>query len=612
MSNTQFPSRFGKYILLDKLASGGMAEVYRAKVTGVESFQRLCAIKCMLPTLVEDPQFVTMFIDEAKIAAQLNHANIVQIYELGRLNDRLYIAMELISGRNLRDVIKRANKSNMPIPVGFAAYVVAKAAEGLDFAHRKTGVDGKPLNLVHRDVSPQNILVSYDGEVKVVDFGIAKAELRATETRAGVLKGKFAYMAPEQVVGENIDRRADIFALGSVLYEILTGAKLFTGESDFSVLEKVRNAEKPDFKSVIQTSTPELENVLARALAKNPNDRFAFASDVAEALTPLLIDNRSLFGAKQAAQFMQTLYVDEIEFLAEQNRKFMQIGEEDCIDSSTQKRQPRVSEVFETAFAKTGTANLSALGAGNESTGWTGAGTQSGVVNDDAGATQLYEQAGPPPTPMGHNPSHSGSKSVSRRVTIHPQMMEHVASAPSLVVERPQKSNRDLFVGFVIAIIVILGAVIALVIVRRPPDPVVKVIEPQIVPAPLTVTSAAATTPSQAEQNTLTTSNNPPTSRQDPKEEEVHPTKGRTKTSDGNAKYGFISVKKPSSGQAKVCIDGRDCSYAPIYKKKLKVGKHELTIIPEADNTPGKAKKLSIEVHASDTENAAAVYDADF
>ena len=172
--------------------------------------------------------FLAQVVDvhDVRVAELRRHANVVQIYELGRMDKQLFIAMELIEGRDLRHLIRRIHASGAKVPVGFAAYVISKAAEGLDFAHRKHGVDGRPLNLVHRDVSPQNILVSYDGEVKVVDFGIAKAEVRDTQTRAGVLKGKFAYMAPEQAQGLPVDHRADIFAVGVILHEALVGQML--------------------------------------------------------------------------------------------------------------------------------------------------------------------------------------------------------------------------------------------------------------------------------------------------------------------------------------------------------------------------------------------------
>ncbi|HET6345833.1 MAG TPA: serine/threonine-protein kinase, partial [Myxococcota bacterium] len=328
---SQFPAKFGKYILLDRLNAGGMAEVFRAKVTGVEGFERLLAIKCMLPQLLADEHFKSMFQDEARLAVQLKHANIVQIEELGQLGERLYIAMELVNGRDLRHILRTAKSNLTPIPPSFAAYVIAKAAEGLDFAHRKAAVDGQPLNLVHRDVSPQNILVSYDGEVKVVDFGIAKADARSTETQAGVLKGKFAYMAPEQVAGVAIDRRADIFALGSVLFEVVTGQRLFSGDTDLAVLEKVRNARLPDFASILPPGSEDLAHVLTRALARDPDERYAHASEMAEDLEHLLIEDRSIFGSKRAAQVMQTLYADDVTALKDSERRYRAVTAESCV-----------------------------------------------------------------------------------------------------------------------------------------------------------------------------------------------------------------------------------------------------------------------------------------
>lgn len=349
---SRFPTRFGKYILLDRINSGGMAEVYCAKVTGVEEFQRLVAIKCMLPALMKDEQFLTMFVDEAKLSAQLAHANICQIYELGNHGEQLYIAMELIEGRDLRNIVRMSKAKGIPIPRGFASYVISKAAEGLDYAHNKTGHDGSPLNLVHRDVSPQNILVSYDGAVKVVDFGIAKAEDRGTETRAGVLKGKFSYMAPEQVMGEPMDGRADIFALGSVLYEILTKQKLFTGNSDLSILEKVRSAQVPAFDEALPDVPEELLDILRKSLSKSPADRFASAGAMAEALEPLLIEERTIFGPNRAKAFMHELYGAEIAAIPERNREYSQVSDADCVEDSQRKvALSSATQVFESAFS---------------------------------------------------------------------------------------------------------------------------------------------------------------------------------------------------------------------------------------------------------------------
>lgn len=307
----QFPRRFGRYILLDKVNAGGMAEVFRAKVSGTDNFQRLVAIKCMLPSLADDEEFATMFVDEARLAAQLNHGSIVQIYELGRHDKRLYIAMELVHGHDLRGTTKRARKMGKRLGVGFVAYILSKAAEALDYAHNKLSLEGTPLNLVHRDVSPQNILVSYDGQVKVVDFGIAKAEHRATETRAGTLKGKFAYMAPEQVLGERTDRRADIFALGSVLYEAATGRPLFHGETDLAILERVKSADLPDLEEHLAHAPAQLCKVIRRACARKPEDRYQNALDFADDLAPVLISRGNLFGPKNARTTMRVLYADE-------------------------------------------------------------------------------------------------------------------------------------------------------------------------------------------------------------------------------------------------------------------------------------------------------------
>ncbi|SVC83308.1 uncharacterized protein METZ01_LOCUS336162, partial [marine metagenome] len=303
MSATVFPARFGKYILLDRIASGGMAEVFRAKIVGTERFQRLVAIKCMLKNLVEDEHFTTMFIDEAKMAAQLNHANIAHVLELGNNEGQLYIAMDLINGHDLRHVMRTSKKRKTRLPFPLIAYLASKAAEGLSYVHRKGGFDGKPLNLVHRDVSPQNILLSYDGEVKVVDFGIAKAEQRATETQAGIIKGKFSYMAPEQVRGLSLDARSDVFALGLVLIELLMGEKLYTGKSDIAILEMARNPIIPVLNDVVPDAPKQFQVVLSRALALQRDDRYQDALDMAEDLQGLMIDGQSIYGARNAAIF---------------------------------------------------------------------------------------------------------------------------------------------------------------------------------------------------------------------------------------------------------------------------------------------------------------------
>ena len=282
------PIPFGKYLLLERINVGGMAEVFMAKAFGDEGFQRLLAIKKILPTMVEDEEFITMFLDEARISVQLNHPNIVQIHELGKQDENFYIAMDYVAGKDLRTILERYRRRHEIMPTAQAAFLATRMAEGLDYAHKRKDARGMDLNIVHRDVSPQNILVSFNGDVKIIDFGIAKAANRAQKTQAGILKGKFGYMSPEQVRGLPIDRRSDIFALGVVLFEMLTGEKLFVGESDFSTLEKVRNAEVPSPREMNSAIPPALEKIVYKSLAREVEDRYQWPGELAEDLKRIL------------------------------------------------------------------------------------------------------------------------------------------------------------------------------------------------------------------------------------------------------------------------------------------------------------------------------------
>lgn len=305
------PIPFGKYLLLDRVNIGGMAEVWRAKTFGAGGFERLVAIKRILPNIAEDEEFISMFIDEAKITVQLSHANIAQIYELSHLANSYFISMEYVSGKDMRALFDRCRKRGEPAPIPLVCYVVAKCCEGLDYAHRAKDRQGHDMNIVHRDVSPQNVLVSYEGEVKVIDFGIAKAAGKATKTQAGILKGKFGYMSPEQIRGLPLDRRSDIFAIGVCLYEMLTGERLFVGDSDFSVLEKVRKVEVLP-PSHFNRKIPEaLEQIVMRALAKDIDDRFQYASELAMELQGFMYGTGARFGQRELSQFMKATFAED-------------------------------------------------------------------------------------------------------------------------------------------------------------------------------------------------------------------------------------------------------------------------------------------------------------
>src|SRR5215831_10941104 len=295
-----------------------MAEVFKAKAFGVEGFERLLAVKRILPNIAEDKEFIEMFIDEAKIAVQLNHANIAQIFDLGKVEDSFFIALEFVHGKDLRSIFDRGRQVGQIMPIAQACFVIMKVCEGLDYAHNKRDASGRELNLVHRDVSPQNVLVSYEGEIKLIDFGIAKAAGKASKTQAGILKGKFGYMSPEQVRGLPIDRRSDIFSVGIVLYELLTGERLFVGESDFSTLEKVRNVEILPPSTYNRKIPDELERIVLKTLAKDVEDRYQNAIDLHDDLQAFMYTAGEFYSRKDLAAWMKKTFATEIE---EETRK---------------------------------------------------------------------------------------------------------------------------------------------------------------------------------------------------------------------------------------------------------------------------------------------------
>jgi serine/threonine protein kinase len=290
-----------------------MAEVFKAKSFGVEGFEKIIAIKRILPSMAEDGDFIEMFIDEAKIAGQLSHANICQIFELGKIGDSHFIAMEWIWGKDLLQISNRFRKLKQTMPIPLACYVAAKVCEGLDYAHRKRDAQGRPLQIIHRDVSPQNVLVSYEGEVKLIDFGIAKAAVRSSRTQHGILKGKFGYMSPEQVRGLPLDRRSDLFAIGTLLWECLAGERLFAGDSDFATLEKVRAGQAIPPSRKNPNVPPELDRIVLKALATEVADRYQWANAIQDDLQQVLVRFEPVFTAKQLSAWIKDAFAADLE-----------------------------------------------------------------------------------------------------------------------------------------------------------------------------------------------------------------------------------------------------------------------------------------------------------
>ncbi len=273
-------TKFGKYTLLKNINTGGMAEILLAIHVGVEGFEKLTAIKRILPHLSQNQEFVSMFIGEAKLAAQLTHQNIVHIYDFGRIEESYYIAMEYVRGKNIRELLQQCRYKGVGINIPLALDIIGAVCRGLDYAHRKCGLNSEPLNIVHRDINPQNIIISYEGEVKLVDFGIAKAAMHSQETKVGVLKGKVSYMSPEQISGQPLDNRSDIFSLGIVLYELVTGCRLFKGNSEVDTMLKVKQAQIPPPQKINPKVTRKLERVILKALAKDRAERYQSAAEL--------------------------------------------------------------------------------------------------------------------------------------------------------------------------------------------------------------------------------------------------------------------------------------------------------------------------------------------
>ncbi len=301
---------FGPYHLLERVATGGMAEVFRAKRTGVEGFEKVVALKRILPHLSDNKEFVDMFVDEAKMVAGLTHPNIVQIYDLGKIDSTYFIAMEYIHGRDLRTILRRAKDKGIGVPLELCVLITARVAAALDYAHRKKDEAGRPFRIVHRDVSPQNILTSFEGEVKLTDFGIAKATSKATSTDRGALRGKLLYMSPEQAMGKPMDRRADVFSLGVCFYEMLTDRKVFMGTSEKGILDLVRECRvSPPSQLNSRVSEP-IEKIAMKALDREPEHRYQDAGE-------MLSDLEGALGLRQAptalelSRFMEVLFESE-------------------------------------------------------------------------------------------------------------------------------------------------------------------------------------------------------------------------------------------------------------------------------------------------------------
>jgi serine/threonine-protein kinase len=298
------PSQFGRYTLLERLAVGGMAEVFRAKISSSHGFEKVLVIKRILPHLAADATFVSMFIDEAKLTAQLTHPKIVQILDFGDVAGQYFIALEYVDGSDALGLLRTSAQRRLYIPRHLAVFIISEVLEALDYAHNARDMEGKSMHIVHRDISPSNIFLSKRGDVKLGDFGIAHAQRRESKTQAGTLKGKYGYMSPEQVVGQQVDGRSDLFAVGVVLAEMLMGRRLFTAANDLDVLLMVRDARIERLAKYCRDLSPALDRIVRRALQKDPRERFPTAAAFRDALADYLYETGQRVGPPDLRAFL--------------------------------------------------------------------------------------------------------------------------------------------------------------------------------------------------------------------------------------------------------------------------------------------------------------------
>ncbi len=325
-----------KYRVIRKLDSGGMAEVFLGEAESLEGFKKRVAIKRVLPHLAENQKFLAMFLDEARLSLRFNHANVVQTFDIGRSGKTYFVVMEYVDGTNLKRVLEDLRIGGHKLPVELAVFVAVEICRGLAYAHGFTDQSGKPLEIVHRDVSPPNILLSKQGEVKIVDFGLAKATSQLETTDPGVVKGKFAYLSPEAAHAKPVDRRADIFACGIILWEMLTAKRLFLGENDVQTVELVRAANVPSVAEINPDVPPNLETIVRKALAPRQEERFQGCNDMAEALAGFLFE----YGRRVTSFDLQRL----VETIAAKDEK-KEIVKPSIIDQLIQEELSRFSSL---------------------------------------------------------------------------------------------------------------------------------------------------------------------------------------------------------------------------------------------------------------------------
>jgi serine/threonine protein kinase len=427
--------QFGQdLILLERIAAGGMAEVYRAKQLGYAGFEKTVAVKRILPNFAENEEFKQMFRMEANLSAHLQHSNIAQVFSNGEFDSYLYLIMEFVDGKNVRQLLARADKKKARIPIELSLFIACEVAKGLQFAHNFTDEKtGEALEIVHRDMSPQNVMLSYDGAIKIVDFGIAKAAAKSGQTRAGVLKGKFGYMSPEQAQGMNIDRRTDIFAMGIILFELLTQRRLFTADDDLKTLQLVKDCKVPKPSKYNPDVSPTLDNIVLKALKRERVERYESGEEFYGELFRYLSQKYPKFLPTDLSRYLRDMFKDDI---VEEKKKRDKLNAEipaRLVSASTRKKEePKVQ-------AERESEPQGVSGADDSPSSKTGAATV--VGHNTHSTTSTTDPHGSGELPKPRSPAFQQAFEVEQNSKSLPRL--NLKDMQSVAVQRQQRATTE-------------------------------------------------------------------------------------------------------------------------------------------------------------------------
>jgi serine/threonine protein kinase len=474
-----------RYRVIERLESGGMAEVFRAESEGLQGFRKQVAIKRVLPNLSSKKKFISMFLDEARLSAQLSHSNCVQVFDIGVGDNAYFIVMEFVDGGNLKSIVDHIKKTGRDFPVEAAVYISLEICKGLAYAHELTDSNGTPLHIVHRDMSPPNVLITKHGEIKIVDFGLAKANSQLEKSEPGIIKGKFSYLAPEAAMGQDVDARTDIFAIGIILWELLAGQRLFLGDTDFQTVKKVQAAVVPSISQINKRVPKDLEAIMARALAREPSARYPTARELGYDLTRFLFKfgvpvstfeiGKLVQGAmkeRQAKRPVQASIIDKL--IEEALFEFTSLGDEKekggggpskPTPSGRQHAAPSAGGAGGPGYVDVGSW-IDEIGAGGPKPGDSTAslsGAYSGVTAGNLAALEDDDDAGPS-SPLGppSGPPSSGSGGSSSTSSSPPPPSSGRRAAPPAASPAaglaPAPAEKSSKAGVVVAVAVVAVA----------------------------------------------------------------------------------------------------------------------------------------------------------